>query len=208
MGWNPDDAVKDYIARINAKIPDYEPVNEPDFTFIKLINVNQRMEVRNATGYLASRIVFYLMNLHTQRRTIYFARAGRSTNTTHKSDEGLSDEGNQYAKLLADALLSFREVEHAKEREQGEKPRSLTVPPQNYGLTFIGLDVNPSPHKADCSQLPGQYKTLRAPRTSATQPRRLRRPDTAANPRPLARRNGQEKTGSVSSSVPPRGIVS
>src|SRR5271170_4005034 len=87
------------------------------------------MEVRNATGYLASRIVFYLMNLHTQRRTIYFARAGRSTNTTHKSDEGLSDEGNQYAKLLADALLSFREVEHAKEREQGETPRSLTVPP-------------------------------------------------------------------------------
>ena len=87
------------------------------------------MEVRNTTGYLASRIVFYLMNLHTQRRTIYFARAGRSTNTTYKSDDGLSQDGKQYAKLLADALLSFREGEHAKEREQGEKPRSLTVRP-------------------------------------------------------------------------------
>ena len=132
MGWNPDDAVKDYIARINAKIPDYEPVNESDFTFVKLINVNQRMEVRNATGYLASRIVFYLMNLHTQRRTIYFARAGRSTNSSHKSDEGLTEEGKKYATLLAHALLSFRQVEHTKEREQGEKPRSLTVHPNPH----------------------------------------------------------------------------
>ena len=120
--------MKDYIARINAKIPNYEPVNETDFTFIKLINVNQRMEVRNATGYLASRIVFYLMNLHTQRRTIYFARAGRSTNRSYKSDDGLSEEGKEYAKLLIDRLLFFREEEHAKEREQGEKPRSLIVP--------------------------------------------------------------------------------
>lgn len=128
MGWNPDDAVKDYIARINAKIPDYEPVSESDFTFIKLINVNQRMEVRNATGYLASRIVFYLMNLHTQRRTIYFARAGKSTNKSYKSDDEISEEGKRYAKLLTHKLLSFRQEEHAKEREQGERPRSLTVP--------------------------------------------------------------------------------
>jgi hypothetical protein len=127
VGWNPDDAVKDYIARINAKIPDYEPVNEPDFTSIKLINVNQRMEVRNATGYLASRIVFYLMNLHTQRRTLYFARAGRSTNTTYKSDEELSKDGVEYARLLAGRLMAFREEEYKKDVEQGEKPRSLTV---------------------------------------------------------------------------------
>jgi len=121
--------VKDYIARINNKIPDYEPVSETDFTYIKLINVNQRMEVRNATGYLASRIVFYLMNLHTQRRTLYFARAGRSTNKTYKSDEELSKEGLEYAKLLAERLMAFREEEHKREEEQGEKPRSLTVLP-------------------------------------------------------------------------------
>ena len=121
--------MKDYIARINNKIPDYEPVSETDFTYIKLINVNQRMEVRNATGYLASRIVFYLMNLHTQRRTLYFARAGRSTNKTYKSDEELSKEGLEYAKLLAERLMAFREEEHKREEEQGEKPRSLTVLP-------------------------------------------------------------------------------
>jgi 6-phosphofructo-2-kinase / fructose-2,6-biphosphatase 4 len=85
------------------------------------------MEVRNATGYLASRIVFYLMNLHTKRRTIYFARAGHSATTAYKSDDGLSPDGQRYAQLLADKLFSFREEEHAKDVEKGEKSRSLTV---------------------------------------------------------------------------------
>ena len=129
MGWNPDDAVKDYIARINAKIPDYEPLSEEDFTYIKLINVNERLEVRNCTGYLSSRIVFYLMNLHTQRRILYFARAGRSVNSTYKSDEGLSPEGKDYAQKLADRLIAFREEEHAQDLKEGEKPRKLLVSP-------------------------------------------------------------------------------
>lgn len=86
------------------------------------------MEVRNTSGYLASKIVFYLMNLHTQRRTIYFARAGRSKNATYKSDDTLSPEGFEYAKILSDRLLSFRKGEHATEIAQGGKPRSLTVP--------------------------------------------------------------------------------
>ena len=119
--------MKDYIARINAKTPDYEPLSESDFTYIKLINVNQRMELRNTTGYLASRIVFYLMNLHTQRRTLYFARAGKSLGTTYKSDLGLAHEGKIYARLLVDRLLSFRKEEHVRDVEQGEKTRSLTV---------------------------------------------------------------------------------
>jgi hypothetical protein len=85
------------------------------------------MEVRNATGYLASRIVFYLMNLHTQRRTIYFARAGRSRNATYKSDEELSEEGREYAKRLAERLVGFREEEGREEVKLGERPRKLTV---------------------------------------------------------------------------------
>ena len=85
------------------------------------------MEVRNATGYLASKIVFYLMNLHTQRRTLYFARAGRSRNPTFKADDTLTPGGQRYALQLADRLLSFREEENAIEVEQGEKLRSLTV---------------------------------------------------------------------------------
>lgn len=87
------------------------------------------MEVRNCTGYLASRIVFYLMNLHTQRRTLYFARAGRSVKTTFKSDDELSAEGKSYAQKLATRLMAFRKEEHARDLEQGEKPRNLIVNP-------------------------------------------------------------------------------
>jgi 6-phosphofructo-2-kinase len=50
VGWNAADAVKDYISRINAKIPVFEPLTEEDFTYIKMINVNQRIEVRNTKG--------------------------------------------------------------------------------------------------------------------------------------------------------------
>jgi hypothetical protein len=50
VGWNAADAIKDYIARIDAKIPVFEPLTEEDFTYIKMINVNQRIEVRNTKG--------------------------------------------------------------------------------------------------------------------------------------------------------------
>jgi 6-phosphofructo-2-kinase len=131
VGWAPSDAVKDYIARIEAKIPKYETLAEPDFTYIKLINVNERMEVRNATGYLASRIVFYLMNLHTQYRTIYFVCAGQTLTPTFKSDDDLSPKGEEYAKRMTDRLLQFRAEEKTIDVEQGEKPRKLIVPPSH-----------------------------------------------------------------------------
>ena len=129
VGWNPDVAVKHYIDRINAKIPVYETLSETDFTYIKMININERMEVSNTKGYLASRICFYLMNLHTQRRTLYFARAGKSMSATFKADAGLSEAGRVYAGKLADRLMAFRTEEGARERAQGDKPRSLIVLP-------------------------------------------------------------------------------
>ena len=101
-----------------------------------MININQRMEVRNATGYLASRIVFYLMNLHTQHRTIYFARVGRSFSQTYKSDDPLTEEGKEYATRLAERLVSFRKEERTKDLALGEKLRSLTV------LPYCRVEVN------------------------------------------------------------------
>jgi len=122
------------------------------------------MEVRNSTGYLASRIVFYLMNLHTQHRKLYFARAGRSTNVTFKSDDCLNDEGNKWAKLLVDKLMSFREEENAKELENGEKPRPLIVLPPLHPSTVLSfytgligcldMDIHTSSNKTNCGSIP------------------------------------------------------
>ena len=93
------------------------------------------------------------MNLHTQHRKLYFARAGRSTNTTFKSDDGLNEDGKTYAKLLADKLMAFREEENAKELENGEKPRPLIVflPFVLFcGLIGVDMDFNTSSNKTNC----------------------------------------------------------
>ena len=36
VGWSPDDAVKHYLARMSAKIPNYETMEEPELNYIKV----------------------------------------------------------------------------------------------------------------------------------------------------------------------------
>lgn len=42
--------------------------------WIGFYSVGERLVVNNIQGYLQSRIVFYLMNVHHKKRTIWFAR--------------------------------------------------------------------------------------------------------------------------------------
>lgn len=56
-GWVSDDAVKHYLARMNAKIPHFETMEEADLNYIKMINAGERITVNNCTfGYLSHRI--------------------------------------------------------------------------------------------------------------------------------------------------------
>lgn len=41
---------------------------------MKIFNVGERLVINNIRGYLQTRIVFYLMNVHHKKRTIWFAR--------------------------------------------------------------------------------------------------------------------------------------
>lgn len=46
VGWSSDDAVKHYLARIAAKIPHFETMEEPELNYIKvraLIRFNQEL---------------------------------------------------------------------------------------------------------------------------------------------------------------------
>jgi 6-phosphofructo-2-kinase/fructose-2,6-biphosphatase 4 len=74
VGWDREDAVKDYWTRINNHLSHYETIQDTELSFIKMINVGERIIVNNVKGYLQSRIMFYLMNLHISPRIIYFAR--------------------------------------------------------------------------------------------------------------------------------------
>ena len=121
IGWDEKDAVKHYLARMRAKIPHFETMDEKDLNYIKMINAGERLTVNNCTfGYLSHRIVFYLLNLHIKSRHTYFARAGTSREEdSYRVDATLSDQGREYAKKMGDTLLAHRENERQALRNRG-----------------------------------------------------------------------------------------
>lgn len=130
IGVNPDDAIKDYLARINARIPHFETMEEQELHFIKMINAGERVVANNcAFGYLPQRIVFYLLNLHIKSRQTYFVRAGTTADEdNYKADAGLSNEGIDYAERMSETLLAHREQERQNLIKHGA-PESTALKP-------------------------------------------------------------------------------
>lgn len=80
-----------------------------DLSFIKVINVGQRFLVNRVQDYIQSKIVYYLMNIHVQPRTIYLCRHGESEfNLLGKigGDSGLSVRGKQVRRCSAAGWVS------------------------------------------------------------------------------------------------------
>ncbi|GJJ16123.1 hypothetical protein Clacol_010403 [Clathrus columnatus] len=106
---SPEQAVQDYWSRIKDHEKYYEPVVETNWPFIRIINVGEKIMVNNIQGYLQSRIVFFLMNIHNKYRTIYFARSGQSLiEHSYKADSDLSPAGWEYAERMKEFVLERR----------------------------------------------------------------------------------------------------
>jgi 6-phosphofructo-2-kinase/fructose-2,6-biphosphatase 4 len=158
QGWSDKDAVKDYLARINARIPHFESMEEAELHYVKMINAGERVVVNNcAFNYLSQRIVFYLLNLHTKHRSVYFARAGTTRDEdSYKADASLSEDGVAYSEKMGDALINHREDERKQLIERGGpdiplKPltiwtstRRRTVETSHY-LGSLGYSVKQRP---------------------------------------------------------------
>lgn len=71
---DPNAATEDFMKRIKHYEETYETVTEQELTYIKLINVGSQYIINMIRGYLESRIVYYLMNLHTRPKRIWFSR--------------------------------------------------------------------------------------------------------------------------------------
>ena len=130
LNWNPEDAVQDYLKRINARIPHFETMEESELHYVKMINAGQRLVANNCSfGYLSQRIVFYLLNLHIKSRQTFFCRAGTTRDEdSFKSDASLSDEGEDYARKMGDALIAHRESERQTLIKNGA-PETTTLKP-------------------------------------------------------------------------------
>lgn len=130
IGWTPDDAIKDYLKRINARIPHYETMEESELHYVKMINAGERVIANNcAFNYLSQRIVFYLLNLHIKSRQTYFCRAGTTKEEdSYKADASLSPEGEDYAKKMLATLTAHRESERQSLIKNGA-PESTALKP-------------------------------------------------------------------------------
>ncbi len=103
-GMNPDDAARDFRARIDHYSRTYEPVTEEDYAYIKLIDVGRIIVMHGIRGFLPGKLVNFLMNLHLVRRPIWLTRHGESDFNVQGrigGDTSLSPEGHLYAKALS-----------------------------------------------------------------------------------------------------------
>ncbi|KAL1935178.1 hypothetical protein VTP01DRAFT_4318 [Rhizomucor pusillus] len=102
-GQPPELAAEDFMQRIRHYEEAYESITEDEYTYIKLINVGKQYIINKVRGYLESKIISYLMNLHIRPRRIWFSRHGESQfNVEGKigGDAELSPRGEKYASRL------------------------------------------------------------------------------------------------------------
>ncbi|MFK7992309.1 MAG: 6-phosphofructo-2-kinase/fructose-2,6-bisphosphatase [Sandaracinaceae bacterium] len=103
-GMSADQAVEDFRARIAHYERAYEPVEEDEGSFIRIIDVGRTVVAHRMQGYLPSRLVTFLMNLHVAPRSIWLTRHGQSTHNVEDrigGDPGLSPLGRDYAARLS-----------------------------------------------------------------------------------------------------------
>jgi broad specificity phosphatase PhoE/predicted kinase len=104
---DPDEAVADFRARIAHYERVYEPIGEDEGAYLRVTGAGRGLMVSQVDGYIAARLVFFLMNLHLTERPIWLTRHGESvynTNGLIGGDPDLTPDGNLYAHSLADFL--------------------------------------------------------------------------------------------------------
>lgn len=106
-GRDPEAAVADFRSRINHYSSTYEPVDDPDLAFIRLVDVGRQVIVNRLPGYLPGRLVQFLLNLHLQPRPIFFTRHGESMYNLEGrigGDSSLTEAGRRYAVALGNHM--------------------------------------------------------------------------------------------------------
>ena len=99
-------AIQDFKARINNYSKVYETLSTNEFSdisFVKIVDIGKQITVHNISGYLESRIVYFLMNLNTSSKPFFISRHGESEfNLAGKigGDSDLSERGRIFAGKL------------------------------------------------------------------------------------------------------------
>ncbi|KAI8097064.1 6-phosphofructo-2-kinase-domain-containing protein [Halteromyces radiatus] len=128
IGWDVEKAVQDYKQRIERNKAKYETICDMKTSFIKMIDAGRTFNINKVEGYLQSKIVYFLLNIHIQERTIYLARAGNSkADHSYKIDAPLSNEGHIYAQQLAHFIAKYRSTKLTTNGIPESEARPLSV---------------------------------------------------------------------------------
>jgi broad specificity phosphatase PhoE/predicted kinase len=102
-----EEATRDFRTRIAHYERNYRPLEDQEGAYLRVTAAGRSVTVSNVDGYLAARLVFFLMNLHLTDRPIWLTRHGESaynTKTLIGGDPDLTHKGQRYAHALADLL--------------------------------------------------------------------------------------------------------
>jgi broad specificity phosphatase PhoE len=103
-GVDPEEAARDFRARIDHCARVYEPIQDDPLSYIKLIDFGRLMVVHRIHGHVPGKIVSFLMNLHLVRRPVWLTRHGESEFNREGrigGDPDLTADGDKYARVLA-----------------------------------------------------------------------------------------------------------
>jgi broad specificity phosphatase PhoE len=106
-GIPADEAVHDFRLRIAHYERVYEPVGDLEGSFIKIVDVGKTVIAHRIEGYLPARLVFFLLNVHIEPRSIWLTRHGESEYNVEGrigGDPPLSTRGVVYAEHLAEGM--------------------------------------------------------------------------------------------------------
>jgi hypothetical protein len=158
---DPTQALKDFKLRVEAYEKVYEPLDDDEdgghISYIKLINVGQKITARYCTGYLPSQVAFYLQNIHIQPRKIYLSLNAENSDLVEDSaieastlQAMLTPEGRAYANALERYMASIY-------------PRIGDPEPETLGADLLVLSGTARIHAETLRTLGDHYRCHHTP---------------------------------------------
>src|SRR5207302_8235993 len=108
IGMTPDDAFRDFQARITQYARTYVPVQDDEGSYVKVVDAGRQVISNRIEGYLSSRLAFFLMQIRPTERPIWLSRHGESeSNLVDRigGDAALTERGRKYAKPVQACVL-------------------------------------------------------------------------------------------------------
>mmetsp|Transcript_17750 Transcript_17750/g.55597 ORF Transcript_17750/g.55597 Transcript_17750/m.55597 type:complete len:590 (+) Transcript_17750:1236-3005(+) len=115
---DPEEALRDFLERVAEYEKRYETIDDDEdggnLSYIKIVDVGEKVVMRKCSGYLSSQISFFLGNIHVTPRKIWLALHGETLEEEHSGVRGITAGGGltDYGRRFSVELAAFVRREH------------------------------------------------------------------------------------------------